>query len=133
MMMYRNNTPVEGEDKIAKTILVIEDDDSIGTLLVDALSQETPYRAVLVTDGFQALKAIRSIKPSLFITDYRLPLMDGLELYDRLHALRELEHTPVIIMSAYVPQREVKKRNLIKLNKPFELDDLLNTVERLLA
>jgi CheY-like chemotaxis protein len=133
MMVYRNNKATEGEDEATKTILVIEDDDSIGRLLVDALSQETPYKAVLVTDGFQALRAVHSIRPSLFITDYRLPFMDGLELYDRLHAQSELEHTPAIIMSAYVPQREVEKRHLVKLNKPFELDDLLNTVERLLV
>ncbi|GCE10964.1 response regulator [Tengunoibacter tsumagoiensis] len=115
-----------------KCILVVEDDDSIGALLVEALTQETPYKALLVTDAIQAMETIGKIKPCLFITDYRLPFMDGIELYDRLKAEHALDHTPVIIMSAHLPEEEVKKRQMVSLHKPFELDDLLNTVERLL-
>lgn len=115
-----------------KTILVVEDDDNIGSFLVEALSQETSYRALLVTDGFQALEAASNIKPSLCITDYRLPIMNGLELYDRLHSTEELKNTPVIIMSAYLPEQEIKNRHLVSLSKPFELDDLLNIVQELL-
>ena len=115
------------------TILVIEDDDSIGAFLVEALAQETPYKALLVTDGFQALQIVDKVQPCLFITDYRLPLMNGLELYDLLKAKQTLKDTPAILMSAQLPEQEVQKRNMVCLNKPFELDDLLNTVERLLA
>ena len=124
-----------GLDKniLDKIILVIEDDDSIGTLLVEALSQETPYKALLVTDAFQALKAIHQVKPCLFITDYHLPHINGIELYDRLHSTDDLANTPAIIMSAYLPEEEVRKRHLISLSKPFELDELLDTVEKLLA
>ena len=111
-----------------KTILVVEDDDCIGSLLVEALSQETPYQAVLVTDGLQALKVVQPMKPCLFITDYRLPYMDGIELYDRLRSSEALADTPAIIMSAYMPEDEVKKRQLVSLDKPFELDELLDTV-----
>ncbi len=114
-------------------ILVIEDDDSIGTFLVEALSQETPYKAILATDGLQALQLVHTVKPSLVITDYRLPNINGLELYDMLKSMHRLHDTPTIIMSAHLPMQEVRKRNLVGLNKPFELDDLLNTVERLLA
>ncbi|MBV9258861.1 MAG: response regulator [Ktedonobacteraceae bacterium] len=128
----RKTIPI-GQNIIDKTILVIEDDDSIGTLLVEALSQETPYQALLVTDAFQALKAVDHVKPCLFITDYRLPHMDGIELYDRLRSTDDLADTPAIILSAYLPVEEIKKRHLISLSKPFELDELLNTVEKLLA
>lgn len=114
-------------------ILVIEDDDSIGPLLIAVLSQETPYKALLVTDAFQALKTVMSIKPCLFITDYHLPHMDGIELYDRLHSTIDMADTPAIIMSAHLPAEEIKKRHLVSLSKPFELDELLDTIEKLLA
>ncbi|GAC1431277.1 MAG: hypothetical protein PVS3B3_11180 [Ktedonobacteraceae bacterium] len=120
-------------DKHTPVILVIEDDDSIGTFLVEALSQETPYKPMLVTDGFQALQLATAVKPSLVITDYRLPNINGLELCDMLKSMQSLRDTPAIIMSAHLPMQEVRKRNLVGLNKPFELDDLLNTVARLLA
>jgi CheY-like chemotaxis protein len=114
------------------TILVVEDDDNIGSVLVDVLSMETSYDALLVCDGLQALDAVRSFKPCLVITDYRLPHMDGLELYDRVHSIAEMKDVPAIVMSAYMPEAEVKKRHLYSLHKPFELDDLLNLVDKLL-
>ncbi len=131
MMKQQNEQLVKDIHK--PVILVIEDDDSIGTFLVEALSQETPYKALLVTDGLQALQIVHRVMPSLVITDYRLPHMNGLELYDMLQSLQQFRNMPAIIMSAHLPMQEVQKRNLVGLNKPFELDDLLNTVERLLA
>ena|SRR5215469_1858050 len=115
-----------------KTILIVEDDAGVGAFLVQAFAQETPYRVVLAADGLQALKIVHWLKPSLFILDYQLPFLNGIELYDRLHEMKELERTPAIIMSANLPAGEVKKRRLINLRKPFDLDDLLNTVEKTL-
>jgi len=117
---------------LEKVILVVEDDDSIGSMLLETLSQETPYKTVLVNDGFQALQVARSTKPDLFITDYRLPNMNGIELYDHLHRTCVLANTPTIIMSAYLPEEEVRKRQLISLSKPFEIDEFLETVEKLI-
>ena len=121
------------KDILDKIILIIEDDDSIGEILVEALSQETSYKTLLVTDAFQALKAIHQVKPCLFITDYHLPHINGIELYDRLHSTDDLANIPAIIMSACLPEEEVRKRHLISLSKPFELDELLDTVEKILA
>jgi len=111
---------------------VVEDDNSIGSILVDILSQETSYHVLLVTDAFQAMRVLRTIRPSLFMTDYLLPQMNGIALYDHLCATNDLKHVPTIVMSAYLPEDEVKKRQLIGINKPFELDELLDTVEKLL-
>jgi len=121
------------EYSIHDNILVVEDDDSIGSLLIDALMLETPYDARLVTDGFQALKAMREHKPCLVITDYRLPHMDGLELFDRMQTMADIDDIPVIMMSAYLPTTEAQKRNVAYLHKPFELDDLLDMVQHLVG
>lgn len=118
---------------LTKTILVVEDDEGVGVFLVQAISQETPYQALLVTDGFQALKAVKKMKPDLFILDYQLPNMNGIELFDRLHAMEELAGLPAIIMSARLPKQEIEKRQLIGMHKPLELDELLHTIEDLLS
>jgi DNA-binding NtrC family response regulator len=131
-MNLQEETLSQGQNKhSAKTILVIEDDASIGEMLIDALS-DTSYQAFLVSDGQEALQVVHVIKPALFITDYRLPKMNGIELYDCLHAQQDLANTPAIIMSAYLPKEEVKKRNLVGLEKPFELDQLFSTIEQLI-
>ncbi len=131
--MSSNEKLLHGAENTVKTVLVVEDDAGIGMFLVQAISQETSHQAMLVTDGFQALKTVSQIKPNLFILDYHLPRMNGIELYDRLHAITELENVPAIIISARLPKQEIEKRKIIGMNKPLELDDLLHTVENLLG
>jgi DNA-binding response OmpR family regulator len=124
---------LRGDDVSVKTVLVVEDDTGIGNFLVQAILQETPYQAMLVADGFQAIKAVTNIRPSLFILDYQLPRMNGIELYDQLHATKGLEHVPAMVISARLPRQEIEKRKIIAMSKPLELDDFLNTIEKLLG
>ena len=124
---------LRGDDVSVKTVLVVEDDTGIGNFLVQAILQETPYQAMLVADGFQAIKAVTNIRPSLFILDYQLPRMNGIELYDQLHATKGLEHIPAVVISARLPRQEIEQRKIIAMSKPLELDDFLNTIEKLLG
>ena len=120
-------------DEGVKTILVVEDDSGIGTFLAQAITQETPHLALLVSDGFQALNAVANIKPSLFILDYQLPRMNGIELYDKLHATKEMEHIPAVIISARLPRKEIEQRKIVGMSKPLELDDFLQLIEKMLT
>lgn len=120
-------------EAIVKTVLVVEDDTGIGSFLVQAISQETPHHAMLVTDGLQAIKAVSNIKPSLLILDYQLPRMNGIEIYDHLHATKGLEDVPAIMISARLPRNEIAKRNIIAMSKPLELDVFLQAIEKLLG
>ena len=124
------------EDSTAvKTVFIVEDDEAIGDLLVQAIEQETSYHAVLASDGFQALKMLRTVKPDLLILDYGLPDMNGLEFYDTIHAVKALKHLPVLIVSAETVriQKEIKARQLSQLQKPFELANLFQAIERLFS
>ena len=118
-----------------KTIFIVEDDETIGALLVQTIEQETPYRAVLASDGFQALKMLPTVQPDVLLLDYGLPDMNGLEFYDTIHAVKSLKHLPVLIVSAQAAriQKEVRARQLLLLQKPFELTTLLEAIERLVS
>ncbi len=124
---------LEEEPTTAKTVLIVEDDRDVGEFMVQALRLETSYHPLLASDGFQALKVVREIKPDLLLLDYHLPSMDGLELYDRLHTTKEVADIPTIMMSANLPLRETRERKITCLTKPIELDELLHTIEHLLA
>ncbi len=123
----------EDSKRMSKVTLIVEDDASIGEVLVYAISQATPYEAISALDGFEALEIIKGIKPDLFILDYQLPKMNGIELYDLLQAMQGLAHIPTIIMSANLPEAAIRQRKLIGIKKPFELDELLDTIEKLIA
>ena len=116
-----------------KTILVVEDDRDIGEVLVQAILQETSYLPVLVANGLDALNTVKNIKPHLFILDYKLPRMNGIDLYDQLHHIGEFTGTPTIMMSAQLPKRELGARDILAMHKPIDLDDLLQAIEELLA
>ena len=116
-----------------KTVLVVEDDEDIGAFIVQAIIQETPYQAMLATDGFQALKMVRSLIPNLFLLDYHLPSMDGIELYDHLRDSEELVDVPVFMFTADLPTPELREREIIYIQKPAELDELLQAVRKALG
>lgn len=133
MSVNLHHTSSGKDHNTMKTILVVEDDEHIGEFLVEAFIQETPYQALLATDGKQALKIVQNVRPNVLLLDNNLPDMKGIELYDRLHVSQELTNVPVLLMSANIPVDEAKKRNLCCLNKPFELNDLLQSIEKLLT
>ncbi len=134
MPHYQELTPRgESRSNSVKTILVVEDDADIGSFLIQAILQETTHQAMLVTDGFQALKVIANIQPSLLILDYQLPSMNGIELYDRIQETNVYVNLPTILISARLPKQEIAKRKIIGMAKPLELDEFLQTIEKLLV
>lgn len=120
------------EHTTVRTILLVEDDIPISDVLVQAITQETPYITVVAQSGEEALKLVESLKPNLLILDYRLPGITGLELYDQIHAHNYLNTVPAMMISAQLPVNELKKRKVVGLNKPLDLDEFLQTIERLL-
>ena len=117
-----------------KLILVVEDDISFGSVLVQTIKEETPYQAILATTGMEALNIVSHLQCDLFLLDYLLPSMNGLELYDRLHAIPGQEKTPAFFLSAStrLPHEELEKRNLKSYTKLVELDELLQTIQTFL-
>ena len=93
-----------------KLILIVEDDASIGEMLVRAISEETPHQALLVPDSMHVLEIIKEYRPDLIILDYHLPRMNGLELYDRLQAIEGFENIPTILTTAAPPDRHEQAR-----------------------
>lgn len=119
----------------SNTILLVEDDPSIRSVLVEAIALETPYRAVVASDGNTALHIVQHSSPCLFVLDYGLPGMNGIELYDRLHANPELARIPTIFITAdrTISQQQIRQRQLIAFLKPFDLEAFLATIEALLT
>lgn len=118
-----------------KTILVVENDEATGELLILTISQETKHQAKFTGSANEALRITRSFTPHLFLLDYNLSSMTGIQLYDQLHRTKGLEHVPAVLMSASMEryQSELKRRNIVGLGKPFEIDELLDVIESALS
>jgi CheY-like chemotaxis protein len=120
-------------------ILVVEDDAAISELLAICIEEETSYHTLSVTSGEETLRRIEELKetrPLLFILDLLLPTMNGVQLYDRLHSIKEFEHVPAIFLTAATPDKQMQstiaERGLEILPKPFDLADLLRCIDQAL-
>ncbi len=86
-----------------KTILVVDDDEAIRTLLQEELEEEG-YKVIIATNARDALKIVEKDPLDLVILDIRMPGMDGLEALPRILGLKE--GLPVILNTAYTQYQE---------------------------
>ena len=86
-----------------KTILVVDDDDAIRTLLKEELEDEG-YNIMIAANARDALKIVEAEPLDLVILDIRMPGMDGLEALPRILGLKE--SLRVILNTAYTQYQE---------------------------
>jgi CheY-like chemotaxis protein len=111
------------------TVLVVDDEPSIADLVEDVLDG-AGYRVLRAANGRTALAVARRERPVLVLTDRMMPELDGFEFARRLRASPITRDIPVVLMSSTRPDRATMG-DLPFLAKPFELDDLIDTVEML--
>ena len=80
-------------------ILVVEDEDSLATLLSYNLEKEG-YRVGLAGDGEEALLQIDEKLPDLVVLDWMLPKVSGVEVCRRLRSRPETRNLPIIMLTA---------------------------------
>ena len=110
---------------MTETILVVDDQSSVRTLLKDYLVSQG-YRVVTANDGQEALFVARHERPNLVLLDIMMPKMDG---YQFLSAFRRENQAPVIVLSA----KEEETDTVLGLElgaddyviKPFRMRELL--------
>ena len=113
------------------TILLVEDDEIMRSLTRQLL-QEHGYSVVEANDGKSALEWVQSHPGAidLVLTDVVMRHMSGPELVERLNASHPTLR--VVYMSGYtgelIAEREVLKRGITLLEKPFTRTALLNTL-----
>ncbi|SRR5579885_240271 len=123
------------QEIMRRCILIVEQDDGIASFLQAAIQEEMLDYTLLAMNSEQALDLVQQVKVDLFLLDYEIAPINGLALYDRLHQLAGLEHIPAIILSTNLARYrpEIERRALVGINKPCELDELLDTINSLFA
>ena len=114
----------------ARTVLVVEDDRAVSSLLIDLLN-DRGYKAVPAFDGRTALALARKLKPHLITLDLALPHLDGHAVLERLKLDPETREIPVVVISAFtqiLPAGDRKKLAYL-LGKPFDVTEVLEIVQ----
>ena len=117
---------------MAQNILVVEDDRLNRELLSKVLRQEG-YQVLEACDGDIALKILQVLPCDLVITDFLMPMLNGIEFVDQLRSLQP--QMPVIFITGYlsaISDKKIVDEVAEILAKPFELNVLRSSVRRLL-
>jgi len=80
-------------------VLVVEDEDSLATLLQYNLQKEG-YEVSLAGDGEEALVMVDERLPDLIVLDWMLPKVSGIEVCRRLRQRNETRNVPIIMLTA---------------------------------
>jgi len=115
-----------------KWILIVDDEGSILTVLKSSLKKlGDEYHVSTASSGYEALRQIVEHEYNLVITDYKMPEMDGLQLMEKIHALRP--KTRVILMTAYgnasVEAQAARLKAYRYLSKPLEIETFRRVVQ----
>lgn len=116
---------------IPRPILVVDDDVHVRALIAVALG-DAGYAVVTAQDGAEALQRVAQHAPQLIVLDVNLPRMDA-KSFLGLYRLCAGPQVPVVLCTAAGRERDVADLGGDAfVGKPFDLDDLVATVTRLL-
>ncbi|MCB9799687.1 MAG: response regulator [Candidatus Omnitrophica bacterium] len=112
----------------SKTVLIVDDDEAIRTMLKLFFKKNLPeVRVEEADEGFMAGWKVRGSVPDLVIVDLLLPGIDGFRICQFIRHSPELKHTKILAITG---QGEDKRERILKfgadafLCKPFELSEL---------
>ena len=87
-------------DTQEKTILIVDDDRSIGEMLMQTIAQNTIHRAVWIAESDLVLETARHLHPSLILLDLTMPVMNGWQFRAEQRRDPDLSEIPVLVLSA---------------------------------
>jgi two-component system, OmpR family, phosphate regulon response regulator PhoB len=116
------------KDPVEATVLVVEDETALLTLLRYNLEREG-YRVVEARDGEEALVVADEVKPDLIVLDWMLPRISGIEICRRMRGRGHLRNVPIVMLTARGEEPD-RIRGLDTgaddyITKPFSMSELL--------
>jgi len=121
----------------AAKILVVDDDDAIRQILIEALTMDRQYLVEEASNGIEASIKLGTYRPDLLILDIFMPEMDGLEVCRNIRSEPELSDLKVIITTGHPDHPkldEVVKLGFTNiLSKPFDLINFVKDIEMILG
>jgi len=121
----------------APKVLVVDDDNAIREMLIEALTMNHQYLVEEASNGIEASIKLGTYRPDLLILDIFMPEMDGLEVCRIISSEPELADTKVIVTTGY-PEHP-KLDEVVALgytnifSKPFDLLNFIQAIDKILA
>ncbi|MBM2845481.1 MAG: NtrC family response regulator [Bacteroidetes bacterium] len=113
-------------------LLIVDDEESLRTLLESELAETEEFAVDTASDGGQAINLIQAKVYDVVLLDIRMPRVSGIEVLKFLHEYSPT--TQVIILTNYADVKTaiqtIKLGAYDFLAKPYDIDELFNTIHR---
>jgi two-component system cell cycle response regulator DivK len=128
--------PWEQEGRMAKTVLIVEDNELNMKLFRDLLEAHG-YETSGTSNGFEALDLVRKLRPDLILMDIQLPQVSGLEVTRWIKDDPELRAIPVVAVTAFAMKGDEERIREggceAYLSKPISVGKFIETVRRFIG
>lgn len=122
---------------MSQRIILAVDDSASMRQMVGVTLRSAGYQVIEASDGDEALDFARRNRVDLVLADVNMPNMDGISLVAQLRALPGYQLTPLLLLtteSSQARKLEGKRAGATGwMVKPFDPDQLLSTLARVLA
>lgn len=127
-----SNTLSEGHE--APLVLLVEDNAELRLFLQNQLSEF--YRVEVAKDGKEGWQKAVSLLPELIVSDIMMPVMDGIQMLDKIKNDITTSHIPVVLLSAkYSIESQIEGLKYgadYYITKPFNNEFLIASINNLL-
>ena len=123
---------LDNRNEIEAKVLVVDDEYS-NRLLIESILNEAGFKSVCVSNGYDALEALKCQEFALVILDIQMPGMDGFELLHKIHKFKQSQYLPAIFVSAVYSLNEYQEVAIASgavdfLSKPINANILIGKV-----
>lgn len=119
-----------------KTILIVDDQEPMVTILANILKKEN-YKIATAANGLLGIKKALEIKPDLIIMDVMMPVKNGIDAIRELRQMDLFKLTPIIVLTAKGGLNDSHTAISVGANsfiaKPFSPGEILLEVHKLLT
>ncbi|QDT00079.1 response regulator [Adhaeretor mobilis] len=134
--MRDNGIPTDALDSGKRKILVVDDDEDLVELIVDAIERDGRFEVRSVNNGFGAGMQIKEFTPDLIVLDVMLPDINGKEVCRLVRSQKSMDEVRVICISGMVEADKIQELHEAGANefmkKPFDVDTLVAKICQLL-
>src|SRR5690554_1962364 len=109
------------------TILIVDDVET-NVLLLKLLISKVGFKIFTASNGVEALKITSKEKIDLMLLDIMMPLMDGMEVAQKIKEMEPKQRVPFFFLSAFTSTEDIvkgfKMGAVDYLSKPFNKEEL---------
>ena len=134
--MKENGIPTDALESGKRKALIVDDDEELVELIKDLLEDDGRFDIKTANNGFQAGMMVKDYHPDIIVLDVMLPDINGREVCERVRSDTTLDDCRIICISGMVEADKIDELREAGANdfmqKPFDVDKLINRICRLL-